>query len=53
MTEAAVSCAGNLTVQPELRHTDSGIAWAMFRVAVGAGAVLLHRDHLASPRPPR
>jgi Single-strand binding protein family len=26
--------AGNLTDQPELRHTESGIARAMFRVAV-------------------
>ena len=26
MTEAAVSFAGNLTDQPELRHTESGIA---------------------------
>jgi hypothetical protein len=26
--------AGNLTDQPELRHTDSGIARARFRVAV-------------------
>jgi single-strand DNA-binding protein len=34
MTEAALSFAGNLTDQPELRHTDSGIARAMFRVAV-------------------
>jgi single-stranded DNA-binding protein len=34
MTEAAVSFAGNLTDQPELRHTESGIARAMFRVAV-------------------
>jgi single-strand DNA-binding protein len=34
MTEASVSFAGNLTDQPELRHTESGIAWAMFRVAV-------------------
>jgi single-strand DNA-binding protein len=34
MTEAAVSFAGNLTDDPELRHTDSGIARAMFRVAV-------------------
>jgi single-strand DNA-binding protein len=34
MTEASVSFAGNLTDQPELRHTDSGIARAMFRVAV-------------------
>jgi single-strand DNA-binding protein len=36
MTEASVSFAGNLTDDPELRHTDSGIAWAMFRVAVSA-----------------
>jgi single-strand DNA-binding protein len=34
MTEAAVSFAGNLTDDPELRHTESGISRAMFRVAV-------------------
>jgi single-strand DNA-binding protein len=34
MTEAAVSFAGNLTDEPEVRYTDSGIARAMFRVAV-------------------
>jgi single-strand DNA-binding protein len=34
MTEAAVSFAGNLTNDPELRHTEGGIARAMFRVAV-------------------
>jgi single-strand DNA-binding protein len=34
MTEAAVSFAGNLTDDPELRHTESGIARARFRVAV-------------------
>jgi hypothetical protein len=34
MTEAAVSIAGNLTDQPELRHTEGGIARAVFRVAV-------------------
>ena len=34
MTEANVSFAGNLTDDPELRHTDSGIARAMFRMAV-------------------
>ena len=34
MTEATVSFAGNLTDNPELRHTESGIARAMFRVAV-------------------
>ena len=34
MTEAAVSFAGNLTDDPELRHTEGGIARAMFRVAI-------------------
>jgi single-strand DNA-binding protein len=34
MTEATVSFAGNLTDQPELRHSDSGVARAVFRVAV-------------------
>jgi single-strand DNA-binding protein len=34
MTEGIVSFAGNLTDDPELRHTESGIARAMFRVAV-------------------
>jgi single-strand DNA-binding protein len=34
MTEAAVSFAGNLTEDPEVRDTDGGIARAMFRVAV-------------------
>jgi len=34
MTEASVSFAGNLTDDPELRHTESGIARATFRVAV-------------------
>jgi len=34
MTEAAVSFAGNLTDNPELRHTEGGIARAMVRVAV-------------------
>ena len=34
MTEAAVSFAGNLTDDPELRHTKGGIARARFRVAV-------------------
>ena len=34
MTEAAVSLAGNLTEDPEVRYTDGGIARAMFRVAV-------------------
>jgi single-stranded DNA-binding protein len=31
MTEASVSFAGNLTDDPELRHTKAGIARAMFR----------------------
>ena len=34
MTEASVSFAGNLSDQPEVRYTESGIARAMFRVAV-------------------
>jgi single-strand DNA-binding protein len=34
MTEPSVSFAGNLTDQPEVRHTEGGIARAMFRVAV-------------------
>jgi single-strand DNA-binding protein len=34
MTEASVSFAGNLTDDPELRHTEGGIARAMFGVAV-------------------
>ena len=34
MTEASVSFAGNLTDNPELRHTEGGIARAVFRVAV-------------------
>jgi single-strand DNA-binding protein len=34
MTEAAVSFAGNLTEDPEVRYTEGGIARAVFRVAV-------------------
>ena len=34
MAEAGVSFAGNLTDEPEIRHTEAGIARAMFRVAV-------------------
>jgi hypothetical protein len=34
MTEASVSFAGNLTDDPEIRSTDSGIARAIIRVAV-------------------
>ena len=36
MTEASVSFAGNLTDQPELRHTEGGIARTVFRVAVSS-----------------
>jgi single-strand DNA-binding protein len=43
MTEAAVSFAGNLTDEPELRHTEGGIARAVFRVAVSG-----RRDQEAS-----
>jgi single-strand DNA-binding protein len=34
MTEASVSFASNLTDDPEVRYTDSGIARTVFRVAV-------------------
>jgi single-strand DNA-binding protein len=34
MTDAAVSFAGNLTDNPEVRYTEGGIARAVFRVAV-------------------
>jgi single-strand DNA-binding protein len=34
MTEPSVSFAGNFTDDPELQHTEGGIARAMFRVAV-------------------
>jgi single-strand DNA-binding protein len=34
MTEAAVSFAGNLTDDPEVRYTHDGIARAMLRVAM-------------------
>ena len=34
MTEASVSFAGNLTDDPEIRHTEGGITRVMFRVAV-------------------
>jgi single-strand DNA-binding protein len=36
MTEAAVSFAGNLTDDPHVRYTESGIARTMFRVAVSS-----------------
>ena len=52
MTEAAVSFAGNLTDDPEVRSTDSGIARAMFRVTVGpAGAEGDHDQGDAQPGP--
>jgi single-stranded DNA-binding protein len=34
MTDAAVSFAGNLTDDPDLRHTVGGIERATFRVAI-------------------
>jgi single-strand DNA-binding protein len=43
MTEPSVSFVGNLTDDPKLRHTESGIARAMFRVAVSG-----RRDQEAS-----
>jgi single-strand DNA-binding protein len=43
LTEPSVSFAGNLTDDPELRHTEAGIARAMFRVAVSG-----RRDQEAS-----
>jgi single-strand DNA-binding protein len=53
MTEAAVSFAGNLTDDPEVRYTEGGIARAMFRVAVSGRreqeASVLHRGRLAGP----
>jgi len=53
MTEANVSFAGNLTDQPEVRHTEGGIARAMVRVA-GSGrreqeASFLHSGRMARP----
>jgi single-strand DNA-binding protein len=53
MTEAAVGFAGNLTDQPEVRYTESGIARAVFRVAVSGRrgqepsffTVIVWRDH--------
>jgi single-strand DNA-binding protein len=36
MSEASVSFAGNLTNQPELRHSEGGIARVTFRVAVSS-----------------
>ena len=53
MTEAAVSFAGNLTDDPEVRYTEAGIARATFRVAVSGRReqeasffpVIVWRDH--------
>ena len=50
MTEAAVSFTGNLTDQPEVRYTDSGIARARFRVAVSGRRDGDDQDH-AEPGP--
>jgi single-stranded DNA-binding protein len=53
MTEASVSFAGNLTDDPELRHTEGGIARAVFRGGgvgpAGPGGVVLHRHRVARP----
>ena len=53
-----MSIAGNLTDDPELRHTESGIARARFRVAVSGRreqepsffTVIVWRDHLEEIR---
>ena len=53
MTEAAVSFAGNLTDDPEVRYTEAGIPRSRFRGGrvgpAGAGGVVLHRDRPARP----
>ncbi len=46
MTDAAVSFAGNLTEDPEIRYTEAGVARAMFRVAVSG-----RREQEASSSP--
>ena len=46
MSEASVSFTGNLTDNPEVRYTESGIARAMFRVAVSG-----RREQEASSSP--
>ena len=46
MTEAAVSFAGNLTDNPEVRHTEGGVARARFRVAVSVAG---SRSRRSSP----
>ena len=53
MTEAAVSFAGNLTDDPEVRYTEAGIGRATFQVAVSGRreqeasffTVIVWRDH--------
>src|SRR5215212_2164272 len=53
MTEAAVSFAGNLTDDPEVHSTESGIARAVFRAAVSVrlyqessfDSVVVWREH--------
>jgi single-stranded DNA-binding protein len=58
MTEAAMSFAGNLTEDPEVRDTDGGIARAMFRVAVSGRreqeasffTVVVWRDQADTPQ---
>jgi single-stranded DNA-binding protein len=55
MTEASVSFAGNLTDHPEVRYTQSGIARAVFRVAVSGRreqAASCPRGSWARWRPP-
>jgi single-strand DNA-binding protein len=53
MTEANVSFTGDLTDQPEVRYTESGIAPSGVPggrlQSPGAGAVVLHRDRVARP----
>jgi len=60
MTDASVSFAGNLIDDPEVRHTESGIARTMFRVAVSGRreqeasffTVIVWRDGRARRRVP-
>jgi hypothetical protein len=60
MTEATVSFAGNLTDDPQVRYTDSGIARATVRVAVSGRreqeaslfTVIVWRDQAEHARSP-
>jgi single-stranded DNA-binding protein len=60
MPEASGSFAGNLTDDPEVRHTEGGIARATFRVAVSRGrdgeasffTVIVWRDQASTPPGP-